>query len=232
LSTAGPIRTDRTNCKKTVFYLTIPTNEDGATAEKAFRLIDGANLSSQTKCLISSLTGGLASRAAPSLTRSRAFLSLSLLIDCPHAFACRPRCLPHTYPTPRLIRLQRKLHIPPPLRSCYGGAIDINGDYFCLYSLFENQRAQQCPRFNLHHALPRCTRRLTCQYSHRCRWHEAHGLRFGFTLDYSANLPSPWAQQVCLPLRHRPFPRPPRLSPLYSTYLSLSRRRNTPCPRT
>jgi hypothetical protein len=95
--------------------------------------------------------------------------SLSLLIDCPHAFALKPRCLSHTYPTPRLIGLQRKLHIPPPLRCCCSGAIDINGEYFRLYSLFEKQLAQPCPRFKFPHALPRCTRRSTCQCSHRCR---------------------------------------------------------------
>jgi CheY-like chemotaxis protein len=54
MTAAGLIITDRAPGKGSVIYLTIPVYEDGAAAEKAFRLSDAADLASQAQSLSSS----------------------------------------------------------------------------------------------------------------------------------------------------------------------------------
>jgi CheY-like chemotaxis protein len=54
MTAAGALITDRAPGKGTVVYLTIPVYEDGTAAEKAFRLSDAADLSSQAQSLSSS----------------------------------------------------------------------------------------------------------------------------------------------------------------------------------
>jgi hypothetical protein len=157
--------------------------------------------------------------------------SLSLLIDCPHAFALKPRCLSHTYPTPRLIGLQRKLHIPPPLRCCCSGTIDITANIFaCTRSSKNNlhNRVRDSSFLMPSHDAPVAQLVSAPTDVAGAKPTASTFGSVGITLPLSpATGPNKSVSHLDIGL-FRAHP----VSPLYPAYLSSCRRRNTPCPRT
>jgi hypothetical protein len=254
MTAAGSIITNRAPGKGTIIYLTIPVYEDGAAAENELRLSDAADLSSQAKSLSSSkIADDGSTRKQPPVFRALEPSFHSLYLSSTHP--ADPSSPWHPSPTrPHSPFFFEFLGRYSTNRPAYAVFYAVLHQRYCLVPLTSSLlwshkrhrtailppsharsirglfRPTQLPTSPPHGATSHLSLGLLPKADHG--WRETHGLHFWVHSGLLRHSPQPVGPFNLLAglsshLRHQPFPRPPRLSPLYPIYLSSNRRRHT-----